>query len=39
MLTLYNITALSESYPDIAVNPDKCFFKKEFLYSIDIFYE
>jgi len=31
------ITAISESYPDIAVNPDKFFFKKKFFIFIGIF--
>jgi len=32
MPTLFIIAAISESYPDIAVNPDNYFFKKEFSY-------
>jgi hypothetical protein len=31
------ITAISGSYPDIAVTPEKYFFKKEFLYSSAFF--
>jgi len=37
MPTLFIITAISESYPDIALNPDKYFFKKKFLYSSAFF--
>jgi len=37
MPTLFIITAISGAYPDIAVIPEKYFFKKEFLYSLAFF--
>jgi len=37
MPTLFIITAISESYPDSTVNPDKYFLKKKFLYSSGFF--
>jgi len=39
MPILFIITAISGSYPDIARNPDKFFFKKKFFIFIGIFYE
>jgi len=38
MPTLFITSAISESYPDIALNPDMFFFKKKFLIFIGIFY-
>jgi hypothetical protein len=38
MPILLIITAISGIYPDIAVNPDKFFFKKKFFIFIGIFY-
>jgi len=37
MPILFVITAISGSYPDITVNPDKFFFKKKPLYSSAFF--
>jgi len=37
MPTLFIATAISRIYPDIAVIPEKYFFKKEFLYSSAFF--
>jgi len=39
MPMLFIITAISGSYPDIAVDHDKLFFKKKFFLFIGIFYE
>jgi hypothetical protein len=38
MPLIFIITAISGSYPDITVNPDKFFFKKKFFIFIGIFY-
>jgi len=38
MPILFIISAISGSYPDIARNPDKFFFKKKFFIFIGIFY-
>ncbi len=38
MPILFIITAISGSYPDITVNPDKFFLKKKFFILIGIFY-
>jgi len=38
MPTFSAITAISESYPDIARNPDKHFFENKFFILFGIFY-